>query len=96
MKSILETKKKRLSIESLLVIYCFYTFPKVYNCSIVGDKLPPAGSRVIPKLGVTCIAYSKIRLLFLSKLSNSPILVGVKGLSFRAHTWYTIPLGGSR
>lgn len=26
-----------------------YTFPKVYNCSIVGLKLPPAGSKVIPK-----------------------------------------------
>ena len=26
-----------------------FTTPKVYNCSIVGDSLPPAGSKVIPK-----------------------------------------------
>jgi hypothetical protein len=30
-------------------IFLSYTFPKVYNCSIVGEGLPPSGSRVIPK-----------------------------------------------
>ena len=68
----------------------------MYNCSKVGVLLPPAGSNVIPKASDS-LAFEMVKILFASavNVSNVPKLVGVNGLNFKDHTWYTFPYGGT-
>ena len=54
---------------------------------MVGDKLPPAGSNVIPKASASSAVFTEnIFWSFTSNFSKNPMLVGVNGFNFKAQT----------